>query len=182
MSVFALSRSTGQVGTSAASRACLGILAFILVSAVLPQLLTAQQPDECKNKRAQAAWVTSPVYNDANEVALKLTQNGFLVECIRRSKQEHLFDGQKGAAWFSTNRGKFEVWFLQEDETFASLEINEQPQPDGRYTYTFRGTPQIPTPIDSAKRLYFIKRGRLMFEVWGDSQLAASLERALTAP
>ena len=32
----------------------------------------AQQSDACKNKRAQAAWVGSPVYNDANELSLKL--------------------------------------------------------------------------------------------------------------
>jgi hypothetical protein len=151
----------------------------VIVSSVWPTLITAQQSDECRNKRGQAAWVSSPVYNDANELSLKLTQSGFLVECIRRSKQEHLFEGQKGAAWFSTNRGTFEVWFLPEDETFASLEVIEQPQPNGRYIYAFRGKPQIPTSMDSAKRIYFIKRGSVMFEVSGDSQLAASLERVL---
>jgi hypothetical protein len=119
------------------------------------------------NGGRQRGLIASPVYNDANELSLKLTATGFLVECIRRSKQEHLFEGQKGAAWFSTNRGIFEVWFLPEDGTFASLEVLEQPQQNGQYTYTFRGTPQITTPIDSAKRMYFIKHGRLMFEVSG---------------
>jgi hypothetical protein len=93
-----------------------------------------------------------------------------------------MFEGQKGAAWFSTNRGMFEVWFLQENDSFASLEVIEQLQPNGRYTYTFRGTPQISIPIDSAKRMYFIMRGRLMFEVSGDSQLANSLGQALPNP
>jgi len=154
----------------------------VVLCSVWPTVITAQQSDECRNKRGQSAWVSSPVYNDANELSLKLTQSGFLVECIRRSKQEHLFEGEKGAAWFSTNRGVFEVWFLQEDQTFASLEVVEQPQPNGQYGYTFRGTPQISTSIDSAKRLYFIKRGRLMFEVLGDSELANSLEQAVPGP
>jgi hypothetical protein len=159
----------------------LAVVVLFLASIYQP-LMSAQQSDECRNKRAQAAWVSSPVYNDANELSQKLTENGFLVECIRRSKQEHLFEGQKGAAWFSTNRGNFEVWFLSEDQTFASLEVLEQAQPDGRYTYTFHGAPQISAPIDSTKRMYFIKRGSLMFEVWGDSQLAKSLERAIPSP
>lgn len=155
---------------------------MIVVCGVWVAGVEAQHTDQCRSKHAQADWVGSPVYNDANELALKLTQSGFLVECIRRSKQEHLFEGQKGAAWFSTNRGTFEVWFLQEGETFASLDVLEQPQSNGRYTYTFRGTPQITTAIDSAKQTYFIKRGRMMFEVAGDGQLARSLEEAVQSP
>ena len=154
----------------------------VAVSGLCPMLVTAQQSDECRDKRGQAAWVHSPAYNDANELAQQLTESGFLVECIRRSKQEHFFPAQKGAVWFSTNRGTFEVWFLQEDGTFASLEVIEQSQPNGRYTYTFRGTPQISSVIDSAVRLYFIKRGRMMIEVSGDGQLARSLETALLSP
>ena len=154
----------------------------VVLCSVWPTVITAQQSDECRNKRGQSAWVSSPVYNDANELSLKLTQSGFLVECIRRSKQEHLLPAQKGAAWFSTNRGTFEVWFPQEDGTFASLEVIEQSQPNGRYTYTFRGTPQTSSAIDSPVRLYFIKRGRIVIEVSGDGQLARSLEAALQAP
>jgi hypothetical protein len=155
---------------------------ILVVCGVCLTAVDAQQADECKNKRAQAAWVGSPVYNDANEVAQKLTESGFLVECIRRSKQEHLFEGEKGAAWFSTNRGAFEVWFLEEDGSFSALDVIEQQLPNGGYTYTFRGTPQITTPIESAKRVYFINRGRMMFEVTGDGQLAKSLEQAVSVP
>ena len=154
----------------------------VAVSGLCPMLVTAQQSDECRDKRGQAAWVHSPAYNDANELAQQLTESGFLVECIRRSKQEHFFPAQKGAAWFSTNRGTFEVWFLQEEGTFASLEVIEQSQPNGRYTYTFRGTPQISSVIDSAVRLYFINGGRIVIEVSGDGQLARSLETALLSP
>ena len=165
-------------------RTCKSNLAAIVVavSGLWPMLVTAQQSDQCRDKRGQAAWVNSPVYNDANELAQQLTESGFLVECIRRSKQEHFFPAQKGAAWFSTNRGTFEVWFLQEEGTFASLEVIEQSQPNGRYTYTFRGTPQISSVIESAARLYFIKRGRMMIGVLGDGQLARSLEAALQSP
>ena len=165
-------------------RTCKRNLAAIVVAVygLWPILVTAQQSDECRDKRGQAAWVKSPVYNDANELAQQLTESGFLVECIRRSKQEHSFPAQKGAAWFSTNRGTFEVWFLEEDGTFASLEVIEQSQPNGRYTYTFRGTPPISSVIDSTVRLYFIKRGRIVIEVSGDGQLARSLEAALPSP
>src|SRR5215467_11335886 len=150
-------------------RTCIrSLAALIIVWGLWPTLAGARQPDACKNARGQTAWISSPVYNDANELAQQLTESGFLVECIRRSKQEHFFPAQKGAAWFSTNRGTFEVWFLQEEGTFASLDVIEQPQPNGRYTYTFRGTPQISSVIDSAVRLYFIKRGRMMIEVSGD--------------
>jgi hypothetical protein len=154
----------------------------VAVSGLAPMLMTAQQSDGCRDKRGQAAWVNSPVYNDANELAQQLTESGFRVECIRRSKQEHFFPAQKGAAWFSTNRGTFEVWFLQEDGTFASLEVIEQSQRNGRYTYTFRGTPQVSSVIDSAVRLYFIKGERIVIEVSGDRQLARSLEAALHSP
>ena len=165
-------------------RTCKSNLAAIVVavSGLWPMLVTAQQSDQCRDKRGQAAWVNSPVYNDANELAQQLTESGFLVECIRRSKQEHFLPAQKGAAWFSTNRGTFEVWFPQEDGTFASLEVIEQSQPNGRYTYTFRGTPQTSSAIDSPVRLYFIKRGRIVIEVSGDGQLARSLEAALHSP
>ena len=165
-------------------RTCKRNLAAIVVAVygLWPILVTAQQSDECRDKRGQAAWVKSPVYNDANELAQQLTESGFLVECIRRSKQEHFFPAQKGAAWFSTNRGTFEVWFLEEDGTFASLEAIEQSQPNGRYTYTFRGTPPISSVINSTVRLYFIKRGRIVIEVSGDGQLARSLEAALPSP
>ena len=160
------------------------LAAAILVSSLLlsPVLATAKGADECKNKRGQAAWISSPVYNDGNELAQKLTESGFEVQCIRRSPQEHFFPTQKGAAWFSTSRGNFDVWFLQEEGTFASLEVIEQPQQNGRYLYTFRGTPQISTPIDSPSRIYFIKRGRMMFEVPADGQLARSLEAAVREP
>jgi hypothetical protein len=111
-----------------------------------------------------------------------LTRRDFVVECIRRSKQEHLFEGQKGAAWFETDEGIFEVWFLPKTESFASLEIIEERKANGRYIYTFRGKPRIRTYMDSPKPIAFIERGNLLFEVWGNGQLAARLGRAFQKP
>jgi len=77
---------------------------------------------------AQQQWEnqSSPAYADATELARTLNERGFLVQCMRRSVEERLFKGQKGAAWFKTDRGVFEVWFLPKSENFAGLEIDEQ--------------------------------------------------------
>jgi hypothetical protein len=109
------------------------------------------------------------VYADATELGHTLSHRGFVVDCIRRSKEERLFTGQKGSAWFKTDKGIFEVWFL------PNLEVIEQPQGDGGYVYSFRGTPRISTKINSSRQMFFLKQGNLLFEVSGDKQLAASL-------
>ena len=159
-------------------------LIVLFLCAASPVLLSAQSSDECSDAGAKQAWEdqSSPVYADATELARTLNERDFVVECIRRSKEEHLFDSQKGAAWFKTDKGVFEVWFLPGKESFAALEIIEKPQENGRYIYTFRGRPRILTPVDSSKPIFFIKQGNLLFEVWGNSQLAAALTRAFQKP
>ena len=49
-------------------RTCKRNLAAIVIAVfgLRPMLMTAQHADECRDKRGQAAWVNSPVYNDAN--------------------------------------------------------------------------------------------------------------------
>jgi hypothetical protein len=122
-----------------------------------------------------------PVYADATELARTLDERGFQVQCIRRSLEERLFDGQKGAAWFKTDRGVFDVWFLPAPETFAGLEVDERRE-NGRYLYSFRGAPQISRTIDSSKQSYFISYNNFLFHVWGDEQLAASIRSAFQHP
>jgi hypothetical protein len=124
----------------------------------------------------------SPVYADASELARTLNDRGFVVECIRRSKEECLFKGQKGAAWYKTDQGIFEVWFLPKTESFAALEVIEQPQENSRYIYSFRGTPRISVSMHSSKRQFFIKHGNALFKVWGDKPLADSIEKAFQKP
>jgi hypothetical protein len=150
----------------------------------LPARLAGQTRDECTDAVARQAWEaqSSPVYADATELGRMLSDRGFVVDCIRRSKEERLFTGQKGAAWFKTDKGIFEVWFLPKTETFASLEVIEQPQGNGRYIYSFRGTPRILNKIQSSRQIFFLKQGSLLFEVWGDKQLATSLVHAFQKP
>ena len=163
---------------------------FLALCCVLQTGLSAQATD-CNdpsvspeaNAVAQQQWEnrTSPVYDDATELASALNERGFQVQCMRRSVEERLFKGQKGAAWVKTDRGVFEVWFLPTPETFAGLEVDERRE-NGRYLYSFRGTPQISRAIDSSKQSYFMSYKNLLFHVWGDEQLAASIRSAFQKP
>jgi hypothetical protein len=163
---------------------------FLTVFVLLPAALSAQATD-CNdpiaspqaNAAAQQQWASgnSPVYEDATSLAKTLNERGFHVQCMRRSVEERLFAGEKGAAWVKTDRGIFEVWFLPKPETFAGLEVNEQ-RDNGRYLYSFSGTPQIPQTIDSSRPSYFVPSGNLLFHVWGDEQLAANLKNAFQTP
>jgi hypothetical protein len=152
-----------------------------ILGTALPALLSGQSSDPCKNVAAQAEWSkgNNPVYADAMELAHALTDRGILVECVLNSKEDHRFDGQKGAAWYKTDGGVFEVWFLPKTETFAAFEVTERPQANGRYLYTFSGTPGPRGSESSSKQEYFIKYGNALFKVWGDKRLATSLEQAL---
>ena len=153
----------------------------VLLWAGLPAVLLGQSSDPCKRPALERAWndPANPVRTDADELSQLLERHGFVVECVGRSKQEHLFGGQKGAAWYKTDHGVFEVLFLPRSETFAALEVIEHPQANGRYSYSFRGKPRIPTNMDSSKPIAFIKHGNMLFEVWGNKELAITIEKAL---
>jgi len=116
------------------------------------------------------------------ELAQVLSDRGIVVECVRRSNEEHRFNGQKGAAWYKTDHGIFEVWFLPKTESFAAFKVIEQPQANGRYLYTSPGTPGPRGSEESSKQEFFIKNGNVVFKVWGDKQLAASIEQAFQKP
>lgn len=165
-------------------------ICFLVLNAAMTAQLSAQATD-CNdphatpeaNAIAQQQWEnrSSPVYADATALARTLNERGFWVQCIRRSKAERIFQGQKGAAWFKTDRGIFEVWFLPKPENFAGLEIDEHRE-NGEYVYAFRGIPQISTTIESSKQSYFIKYENVLFNVLGDEQLAASVRNAFQKP
>lgn len=163
----------------------LAALFIATLCAMLPVCLSAQSSNEdpCKNARLQQLWDggSDPVYTDATEMGRTLSERGFVVECIHSSVEQHRFEGEKGAAWFKTDHGTFDVLFLPKGQSYDSLEVIEQPQQSGRYVYSFRGTPRIGSE-DSSKQMWFIKHGNALFSVWGDKQLAASLEQALQKP
>jgi hypothetical protein len=165
-------------------------ICFLVLYAAIPARLLAQATD-CNdpsvspeaNAMAQQQWEnrSSAVYADATELARTLNERGFLVQCMRRSVGERLFKGQKGAAWFKTDRGIFEVWFLPKSESFAGLEINDQSR-NGEYVYSFRGTPRISITMGGSKQSYFIKYENVLIHVIGDQQLAASIRNAFQKP
>ena len=165
-------------------------IGLLVLSAAIPARLFAQATD-CNdphaspeaNAIAQQQWENqfSPVYADATELAHTLNERGFRVQCMRRSVGERIFKGQKGAAWFKTDRGIFDVWFLPKSESFAGLEINEK-QENGEYEYSFRGTPQISRTIGSSKHSDFISYKNVLFVVMGDEPLAGSLRNAFYKP
>ena len=156
---------------------------IVFLLAILGACLAAQAPDACEDALTRQSWDdrTSPVYAEAIELGTELSAHGFRIHCIRRSKEETLFEGQQGAAWFSTDQGVFEVWFLPKPESFELLEVISQPDGSG-FTYSFRGMPRIAITISSSKPIFFLPHGNVMFEVVVNEQLAASLKQAFQIP
>ena len=148
------------------SWACL--LLVVAASAV------AQTKDACRDEDSRRAWDSGsdPIYVDAMQLADKLQTYGFVVDCVRSSKQADLFEGQKGAAWYKTKQGVFEVLFLQEGQTWDGLEVVDEATIGGRHNYRFRGAPRTSSGMDGAKPITFIRHRNLMFEVLDDEELA----------
>src|SRR5271169_4559968 len=132
----------------------------ILMMAGIPTPLpptSAQSSSGCNAHDSPAQLLsTDAVYADATDLARTLNDLGLPVRCLLSSTMQHIFAGQKGAALYRTDDGSFEVLFLPKTDSFVSLQIVEQLE-NGRYIYSFRGTPRSLTVIDSSKRDYFIK-------------------------
>ncbi len=110
------------------------------------------------------------MYFDATNVGRDLAVRGIKVECIRRSKEEQLFEGQKGAAWFKTDQGIFEVWFLPDTKaaTLAVAKVTAQP---------------ALVSLPSGPNEFFVQHQNVVFHVsLDDRALAASLQRAFQKP
>jgi hypothetical protein len=159
---------------------------FVMLPAELPAQATyCNDPNASPqvNSATQQQWGSrrSPVYQDVTDLAETLNEHGFHVQCIRGSVGERFFAGQKGAIWFKTDQGVFDVWFLPKPETFANLEIDEKRE-NGRYVYSFRGTPRITRTMDSSQQIYFVHSGNALLHVWGDEQLGTRLRKAFQTP
>jgi hypothetical protein len=158
--------------------------AFVACGLLTITTLVSQSADPCVDKDLKRAWEsgTDPVYADAMELTRMLKDHGLVVECVRSSKQAQLVEGQKGAAWFKTRQGVFEVWFLPKDRTFKNLRIVADSKPESRYSYSFEGSPHISTAMDSAKPIIFIQHENLLFEILDHEELAKHLRLALEIP
>lgn len=64
----------------------------------------------------------NPAYANAMNLTRALQLHGFIIKCVLQSKMSDVFEGQKGAALFRTDRGDFEALFLPNTETFDSVE------------------------------------------------------------
>jgi hypothetical protein len=134
---------------------------------------------ECSQPDLTAALLpTDPAYNDAAELTRKLNGLGLHVRCTLASKMQHIFAGQSGAAFYRADIGDFETLFLPQGESFDRLKVIER-QKRGRYLYSFRGTPHSKVHMDGSKPSYFIKKRNVLFYVWGDDQIAATLRSKL---
>ena len=175
-----------------ATQLCRAHFALTLVFSwiALPALSLAQSLDPCTDINAQRSWhnLQNPVYANAMELEHTLKGRGIIVDCVRASKMEDFFEGQKGAAWYKTDQGVFEVLFLPKSKTFAALEIVAQAQDDGRFIYSFRGQPFLAKahdaakPIDSSKPISFVKYENLLLMVWNNELLAERLSAVLQKP
>jgi hypothetical protein len=148
---------------------------FLLFFTALPARFLAQATD-CNdphaspqaNAAAQQGWEnqSSPLYLDATNLARDLATRGIKVECIRRSKEERLFEGQRGAAWLTTDQGVFEVWFFPDTKaaTVVFAKVTARP---------------APVSLPSGPSEFFIQHQNVVFHVsLGDRPLAESLQRA----
>jgi hypothetical protein len=157
---------------------CLIFLTILLLS---PRTTSAAiQGPECSAQDLLAGLkADDPAYADAMELAQTLRNHGFIVKCVLQSKMIGLFEGEKGAALYRTNRGDFEGLFLPKTQTFAVQPI--ETRRNGRYIHSFSGSPH-PTggPWDSSRPSYFIQHANQFLTTW-DEQLATELDKALSA-
>ncbi len=138
------------------------------------------QPFECPAQGSAALLEASyPAYPDATELAQTLSGDGFVVQCITRSKFEGI-QGAKGAALYRTNLGDFDVVFLPKPQTFETLRVIERHE-NGGYIYSFRGSPR-PAGLMAGghRRTYFLKHSNKLFIVW-DKEAALRLDKVLNS-
>jgi len=152
---------------------------LLLLATVSMQSSLLAQSSDCTGKGGQAQLSSiDPVYVDAMDLARNLIDHGFIVECVQASKWGNLFDAEVGAALYRTDQGDFDVLFLPKAETFDAVQVVEQRQ-GNLYLYSFRGTPHSPGRMEG-KKTDFIRSGNLLFLVWSDADLAASIQAAVS--
>jgi len=145
-----------------------------------PQLVLQDQAAKCNSPdRLAFLQAGDPAYVEAMELAQILRSRGFTVKCVLRSTMEGAFEGLEGAALYRTDRGDFEALFLPKPQTFAGMIVIEEQQ-NGRYTYSFHGTPRLwpANRVDSPRPISFLWHAN-HFLVIRDDQLRVKLEEVL---
>ncbi len=157
----------------------LGILAAIIAISFGSVVRGNNQATTCAALNWSALQRSDSVYADAMDFSRTLADRGFVVQCIAPSKMTGMFEGQVGAALYSTDQGGFDTLFLPKSQNFDRLQIIER-QDGGRYLYSFAGGPK-PWPanlIDASHPVYFIKNLHRLL-VANDGTLAAHLRSIL---
>jgi hypothetical protein len=158
----------------------LAVVSLVVITLAGPVRAQAgSQATGCADANGSVLQPSDPVYLDAVELARTLAADGFIVMCIVPSKMTGMFEGQKGAALYRTDRGAFEALFLPKPQHFDRLQIVERPE-RGRHLYSFAGppTPWPANAIDSPRPVFLSKhRNRLL--VAYDKELADHLGTTL---
>jgi len=153
----------------------------VMLLIALPSFLTGQS-EKCSDRDLLAVLQpTDEEYSMAMELAKTLQAEGFIIECMLRSKMGSMFEGQDGAALFRTDRGDFEAMFLPKQKTFEKMEVLER-QENGWYVYSYEGVPKPSWATkrrESPQRIYYVKLANLLLETW-DDLLAEDLRRAVS--
>jgi len=109
-------------------------------------------------------------YEQAMKLKANLERQGIEVICVLPSKLVNMFEGQLGAAFYRTSVGILDVMFMPASVDFQIRVV--ETKKDGRYLYTFEGTPRAITGLWDANRpSYFIQVHNVMFTT--DDQRAA---------
>jgi hypothetical protein len=152
----------------------------LLVPGVLAQaILPHEFSSGCSAlERKALLQPTDPAYSYAIDLGRLLASKGIRVECVCASTSQGMFHGQVGAAYFHTRYGVFEALFLHEGQVFR-VEMIEKPE-NGRYLYSFRGSPSG-HPVDSSQPMARVQKDNVLVLVYGDRPLAARLKEALNS-
>jgi hypothetical protein len=156
------------------------MLVALVAVVFVPQSVRAQ---DCTLRDLSAALQPNEkVYGHALELSQDLQRGGFVVSCVLRSHWEGLFVGLVGAALYRTDRGDFEVLFLDEPDTFDQLIVHELLEGD-RWVYSFEGQPKPwSTNRMEGRKMYFVKAAHRLLVAMENEALAAALRRLLAPP
>jgi hypothetical protein len=121
---------------------------------------------------------TDRAYEEAMKLKTNLERQDIEVICVLPSKSVRMFRGQLGAAFYRTSVGLLDAMFIPESAAFQVHVVESRR--NGRYFYTFEGTPDADTKgWDASHQIYFIQHRNLMFST-DDEKLAERLRRVFS--
>jgi hypothetical protein len=155
---------------------CVTVQALDPISPESVPVPTSLSPEGCEPPDLSP---TAASYQDALEIAAKLSAAGVNIICTVESNMDQVFKGQKGAALYRTNKGSVNALFLLSSKNFIDLKITEH-RKNGEYRYSFHGTPRSSVHyVQSQTPYHFIKHGNILFCIQGSAESATTLQSAL---